>query len=219
VNPSDRAGNAPRERRTHAERTTETRARIMSAVVESIADLGYQKTTSAEIARRSGMTWGAVQHHFGGKDGILLAVLEDSFTRFAERLAKIDRDATSIETRISEFIDHSWEHFASDHYRSTFEILLNFTGPRGDDADQLWQGEMFTSWNAIWSELFNEAKIGRARTVTLQHYTISVLSGLASMKMLEGPTARIRSQELALLKDTLLRALLDSEPNGPTQSD
>ena len=50
----------------------------MKAVVETIADVGFQKTTAAEIARRAGVTWGAVQHHFGGKEGILLAVLEAS---------------------------------------------------------------------------------------------------------------------------------------------
>ena len=71
-------------RRTHAERTAESRARIMSAVVESIAEVGFKRSTASEIARRSGLTWGAVQHHFGGKEGILAAVLEDSFDRFAE---------------------------------------------------------------------------------------------------------------------------------------
>ena len=39
-----------RARRSHAERTAETRARVMAAVVESIAEVGYQKTTASEIA-------------------------------------------------------------------------------------------------------------------------------------------------------------------------
>ena len=41
----------------------------------------------------------------------------------------------------------------------------------------------------------------------LQHYTISVLSGLASTLMLEGPGARLREPELDLLKQTLAREL------------
>ena len=55
----------PRERRSQTERTAETRERVMAAVVESIAEVGYPKTTANEIARRAGVTWGAVQHHFG----------------------------------------------------------------------------------------------------------------------------------------------------------
>ncbi len=206
---SDRARLAPasRERRSHAERTAETRARIMDAVVESIAEVGFQRTTATEIARRAGVTWGAVQHHFGGKDGILLAVLEDSFAHFAERLADIPTEDTPLEKRVGLFLDRAWEHFGSPRYRSTFEILLNDAGPSGPDPELPWQTEMFTAWNRIWTALFGDAGLPRRRVVTLQHYTVAVLSGLASMKMLEGPTARIRQAELDLLKDTLVREL------------
>lgn len=193
-------------RRSHAERTAETRARIMKAVVETIAELGFQRTTAAEIARRAGVTWGAVQHHFGGKEGILVAVLEDSFAQFAERLSVIDPTAGTLADRVSLFIDHAWAHFASDDYRSSFEILLNFTAEEDDDDDGFWRGEMLGAWNGIWSQLFSEVDLAPRRKLVLQHYTISVLSGLATMKMLEGPTARIRGEELALLKQTLIHA-------------
>jgi AcrR family transcriptional regulator len=187
----------------------------MTSVVEAIADLGFQKTTAAEIARRAGVTWGAVQHHFGGKEGILVAVLRDSFARFAERLSVIDRDAGPLADRVSLFIDHAWEHFASDDYRSSFEILLNFATVEPGDADDdgFWRGEMLGAWNEIWTELFSEVELTPRRRIVLQHYTISVLSGLATMKMLEGPTATIRREELALLKDTLLRAFADATPS------
>lgn len=204
-------GEPPRPRRTHAERTAETRSRIMNAVVETIADLGFQRTTAAEIARRAGVTWGAVQHHFGGKDGILLAVLEDSFGRFADRLSSIDRQSGSLDQRVSQFIDLAWDHFSSDDYRSSFEILLNFSEETADSGDGLWQSEMLKAWNTIWGELFSEAKLSPRRTLVLQHYTISVLSGLASMRMIEGPTARIRGEELDLLKETLSRAFAPAE--------
>ena len=72
-----------RPRRSHSERTAKTRARVIAAVVESIDEVGFHRTTGSEIARRAGVTWGAVQHHFGGKDGMLAAVVEDSFNRFA----------------------------------------------------------------------------------------------------------------------------------------
>ena len=39
-------------RRTHAERTAETRRRVLDAVVECIADLGFQRTTGTEIDSR-----------------------------------------------------------------------------------------------------------------------------------------------------------------------
>jgi AcrR family transcriptional regulator len=203
-----RAGSAtPRARRTHAERTAETRGRILAAVVECIGELGFQRTTASEIARRAGVTWGAVQHHFGGKDGILLAVLADSFERFAARLSDVETAGLPLEKRVGLFLDRAWEHFGSAHFRSTFEILLSYAGAEGPDREPLWQDEMFRAWNRIWSKFFADGALPRRRTVILQEYTIAALSGLASLQLLGGAKPRLRQPELDLLKQTLVREL------------
>jgi len=192
-----------RARRSHAERTAETRERVIAAVVQSIAELGYQRTTSAQIARRAGVTWGAVQHHFGDKDGILIAALEASFQRFAEQLADVPAPEESLPTRVSRFVDRSWQHFGSAHYRSTFEILLNLP----PDLEPSWQSVMLDGWTRIWSQYFPGSRLSQRHTVDLMHYTISVLSGLAATGMLEGELAPVRGTELGFLKDTLVREL------------
>ncbi len=198
----------PRERRSHAERTAETRARIKEAVVASIAKVGFQRTTAAEISRRAGLTWGAVQHHFGDKNGILAAVLEDSFNRFADRLAEVATRDLSLADRVDLFVDRAWEHFGSAHYRSTFEILLNYPAPEGaGDQESLWQSDMLRAWNGIWQRFFGDARLAPRRRLTLQYYAISVLSGIASLQMLGTAASGVRSAELELLKDTLRREL------------
>jgi AcrR family transcriptional regulator len=197
-----------RERRSHAARTAETRSRVIEAVIESIGEVGYQRTTSAEIARRAGVTWGAVQHHFGGKEGLLIAVVEYSFNRFAERLDDIPPEGVSLEKRAGLFIDRAWEHFGSALYRSTFEILLDQMG--GADAGESpdWQREMFRAWNGVWMRLFGDSQLSRHRQLALQHFTISALSGLASTLMLAEEDTQLRRSELDLLKDTLVRELI-----------
>jgi AcrR family transcriptional regulator len=196
-----------RERRSHAERTAETRAKIIAAVVEGIAEVGFARTTAAEITRRAGVTWGAVQHHFGDKDGILVAVLEGSFDRFSARLDDIPTEDASLEKRASLFIDRAWEHFGSPFYRSTFEILLDHAGREEPTDEPSWQQRMFLAWDRIWMRIFGDADISRSRHFVLQHYTISVLSGLASVLTLESAEPRLRGAELDLLKDTLTREL------------
>lgn len=188
-----------RERRSHAERTAQTRDRVMAAVVESIAEVGYPRTTASEIARRAGVTWGAVQHHFGDKDGILMAVLEGSFDRFAEVLGDPPGEDVSLAERVALFVDRSWRHFGSPHYRSTFEILQNLP----EDPERSWQSEMLAAWNRIWSLYFPEPGLSRRRTLELMHYTVSVLSGLATTRMLEGEGAPTPAAELGFLKATL----------------
>lgn len=200
---------AIRERRSQAERTAETRARIMAAVVESIAEVGFQRTTASEIAARAGVTWGAVQHHFGGKDGILVAVLEDSFERFAVRLSEIETDGMPLEKRVSEFIDRAWEHFGSAHYRSTFEILLSYAGRDGAGAESSWQAEMFRAWDRVWRRVLGDASPRGRRLVDLQRFTIAALAGAASLSALGAQEAQ-RGGELELLKQTLLRELVSA---------
>ena len=202
-----------RPRRTQLERTAETRARILAATVESIGDVGFQRTTSAEITRRSGVTWGAVQHHFGSKDGILGAILEDSFNRFSEGLMEAFANlggSASLGRRIDAFIESAWAHFDSAHYRAAFEILLKDSAARrsgspSSENDLSWQGEILKAWTRIWRRLFPDVDLGRRRALMIQHYTISVLSGLASMQLLAGEAAPFVQDELELLKRTLAR--------------
>jgi AcrR family transcriptional regulator len=196
-------------RRTQAERTAATRERILRAVVESIAEIGFLRTTANEITRRAGVTWGAVQHHFGGKDGILSAVLEESFERFAERLAAVPTEGASLAERVSAFVDIAWEHFGSPDYRSTFEILLNYTRDGDDDGVPIWESEMFSAWNRVWSKIFTDVSLPRRKTVALQAFSISTVSGMAALAMLRRAVEPIHGAELDLLKRTLVREMTE----------
>lgn len=196
---------ARRQRRSHADRTAETRAKIIAAVNEAIADVGFQRTTASEITQRAGVTWGAVQHHFGGKDGTLAAVLEDSFARFAERVTGVDV-GQSFEKRVGDFVDRAWGHFDSAHFRSTLEIMLHYAG-QSDVPPEPWREAMTAALDRTWNELFGDARVSRQRSGALQRYAVSVLSGLASMRFIEGAGGRRPRAELEVLKRTLCREL------------
>lgn len=198
---------ARRRRRSHAERNAETQQRIKAAVIEAISELGFQRATAAEISRRAGVSWGAAQHHFGDKDGILSAVLVDSFNCFAARLARVPVEGRSLAERVAAFVEAAWEHFESRDYRCTFEILLNMPGPDWASQDVPLRDATLDAWSGIWKRFFGEARLTPRRTLAIQYYAISVLSGLAAMKRFEGPGAARRRIELDLLADTLVREL------------
>lgn len=191
-------------RRTQAERTAETRRRILDAVVESIAEVGFQRTTATEIARRAGVTWGAVQHHFGAKGGILEAVLEDTFERFQERLGEIPVDAP-LARRVSLFVERAWQHFASAHFRSTFEILLHHGKGEDGEVPPHWQERMFRAFDRVFERLFSDSRPSRRERAALHQYAVAQLVGLAALDMLDTP--RSRAPQLALLERALLREL------------
>ena len=194
-----------RPRRSHAERREETIARIKTAVVESIAELGFHRTTAAEICRRSGASWGAAQYHFGDKDGILIAVLVDSFASLVGELEGLPRDGASLAERVEAFVDGAWAHIRSPHYRSTFEILLNMPLEILAEDDDLGTAGIFETWDAIWRRFFPEVELAPGRRVTLQYYVIGALSGLAALRKFGAPSERREREQLRFVKETMIR--------------
>ena len=51
-----------------------TRARLIEAAAESIREKGYDRTTLEEVAKRAGMTRGAIYGNFESREDLLLAV-------------------------------------------------------------------------------------------------------------------------------------------------
>ena len=171
----------------------------MEAVTASIIEVGLEGTSAAEISRRAGVTWGAVQHHFGDKNGILVAVLEESFNSLTRRLNTVDAGLALME-RISDFVDRAWDHFGSSSYRCASEILSHYMR----SAPELsYQTDFNRTLMRIWLRLFQDAGLTPDRTVVVMHYTVSVLSGLSLMRHVAMPPRRDVSLELDLLKNTL----------------
>jgi AcrR family transcriptional regulator len=61
---------------TQGERRAETRQRLLDAAAELFASRGVEASSVDAIAERADRTSGAVYDHFGGKEGILFALLE-----------------------------------------------------------------------------------------------------------------------------------------------
>lgn len=55
------------------------RQRILDAAVRSFADVGYEGTTTARVARDAGVTQPLVHHHFGSKEGMWRAAMDHLF--------------------------------------------------------------------------------------------------------------------------------------------
>jgi AcrR family transcriptional regulator len=63
------------------------RKAILDAAIELFSAHGYRGTGIAAIAERVGITPSGVLHHFGSKEGLLRAVVEERDAREEERLA------------------------------------------------------------------------------------------------------------------------------------
>lgn len=80
---------APSRRRRRADMIAETTAKLVAAARRSFAGRGYAATSMDELCAEAGLTRGALYHHFGGKEGLLLAVVEAMDAEIGARLEAI----------------------------------------------------------------------------------------------------------------------------------
>src|SRR5262245_58479594 len=70
------AKRAKRLRRTNEERSAETRGRLIDATIDLLYSSGYAATTTISVAKRAGVSRGAMMHHFRSRAELLLTVAE-----------------------------------------------------------------------------------------------------------------------------------------------
>lgn len=77
--------------RPRAEMIEATRAKLIASGRQAFARLGYAKTSMDDLTAEAGLTRGALYHHFGGKQGLLAAVVAQIDGEMDQRLALISR--------------------------------------------------------------------------------------------------------------------------------
>lgn len=104
--------------RTQAERTAQTKARLIDAAVECLVEHGYAHTTTVEICARAGLTRGAYNHHYKGPEELFLDVLEELYERLAA--APTDKPPGSLE----DLIRVGWSKVKRPEFKAVVELWL-----------------------------------------------------------------------------------------------
>jgi AcrR family transcriptional regulator len=202
-----RRGQGPVQR----ERSERKRERVVQAAIACIAEEGFKRATGERVAERADISWGGIQHQFGGKAAILDAVLERLFLDFQARTERFSTRATSIEGRVRALVDTAWDLLRDPTYQAFREIMRNRAGggAEGLDSEALLQ-QVSGHVAALSDRLFPESS---ANTLSLVDTTLfATLSGMAEQQQYANFPESLTRRQLALLRDTLLLVL-----NGPTR--
>lgn len=109
-------------RRTQAERSEETRTRILKAASHLIRKRGYARFRTAEVSAEAGLSRGAQLHHFPTKDALVVATLEFVFKQAQDlsrrRASTVNRPRDLIEAVIAD----AREFFFSEHFMVAIDI-------------------------------------------------------------------------------------------------
>ena len=115
----------PRKDRTFIE--TARRAQIMTAAIDTIAELGYGQASLARIAERAGTSKGVICYHFDGKDDLIRELVADLTAKgrayLGPRLEAEPTGAGMLRTYIESNLAFMRDN--RNHVVATVEIALN----------------------------------------------------------------------------------------------
>jgi AcrR family transcriptional regulator len=102
------------------------RNRLVRAALQSIMDLGFYRGSSTnEIARRAGVTWGVIQHRFGSREALMLAVLQASTEDLEDVVSRAHVDGSTVRERLSQLIELLAQHYDTPEYLASLQVILN----------------------------------------------------------------------------------------------
>jgi AcrR family transcriptional regulator len=88
----------PRGEFDRSERRARTRAQLLEAAARVYARRGFESATLDEVAEEAGFTKGAVYDHFGSKEKLLFALLDEHLSgQIAEQIALFDPTVETAE--------------------------------------------------------------------------------------------------------------------------
>ena len=115
---------APRRPSTgRQERGDRTRDLLIDETVRCIREEGFSAASARHIIERAGVSWGVIQHHFGDRDGLLTAVIEDAVERLIASLEVLSDPAQVTDTE--DLVRATWEAFANPKAMAGLEILIS----------------------------------------------------------------------------------------------
>lgn len=168
-----------------------TRARVIQAAIDCIYEDGFNAANTNRIAERAGVTWGVLQYHFGDKDGLLQAVLDQYFDEFAASIAEVDPGEPDLRLRIDALVGVIWSLISSRQYRVSIAILRNAgkdVKSTIDGADKMrrWSREVARLWDKQFKGLIESP----AHSETARRILFAALRGLADELNPRGRTSK-----------------------------
>lgn len=174
------------ERRSHQERSSETKQKLVTATLDCLIEEGYVNATMNRIAERAGLSRGAQTHHFPSKIELIVAATEHLFNEFAENVSKLAHATSEGDNSLEDFIDEVWGRFFSGRFMYASLELIVASRSDKDLHNQLVPliKDLHASLDKTWLTFFreNDAYIGRSDV--LLNLTLCLFRGMVVQSVL-----------------------------------
>jgi AcrR family transcriptional regulator len=211
-----------RSRRTQAERTAATRSALLDATLDALVEVGFKGTTTTEVARRAGVSMGALQGHFPTKSELLAAAVTYSLDRRVEEFGVLMAGLDTSADKVDEAIDLMWSMFCGSTFTASHELWVAARtdpelAPAVIDTDR----EFAAACERVYAQLFSAGEFANTSLnprIGLQ-MVFALMNGLALARSIDGYESLATGEVLDAFK-TMVRPMLTTKPNEhPTPED
>jgi AcrR family transcriptional regulator len=157
------------------------RQRLIDAAVTCIIEEGFYRASSNAIADRAGVSWGVIQYHFGNRESLLLAVLQDGTRRLVDELSSSEIVGDTLIERIQSYFEILQCYYGDPRHLAYMQVMLNLskdpkTSQETHDTVLAISEESDVQIKRLTSTLFKGTGI---RNRTLRDLVFQVLRGVA----------------------------------------
>jgi AcrR family transcriptional regulator len=175
-------------RRSNAERSATTQARLLDATIECLIERGWAGTSTTEIVRRAGVSRGAQVHHFPAKEDLVLAAVEHLLDRRIREFKATFADLPAAQRSPAAAMRLMFDRC----FHATFEPWLELavaarTDPELHDRFVQFESRFFETALATFRNLFPDAAADPNFARVALRLTFAVLDGLATGRLIDVP--------------------------------
>lgn len=174
-----------RRKRTQSERSGETRQALFDATIDLLHDEGFSKTSTPEIARKAGVSRGALTHHFATKEDLVTSAVADHLTQVNMKLAAFADNYGRRGGSTDEIVDYLWQIMFDRLFYVTLEYL-----PEARHNDSFRDGlipvvhEFHDRLDGIWTALAAHRKVDPASVRIVMNATMCLIRGMIAQTVL-----------------------------------
>ncbi|MET4805977.1 TetR/AcrR family transcriptional regulator [Limibacillus sp. MBR-115] len=171
-------------RRTQAERSRKTQRKILDVTLTCLLEQGLRDTSTVDVARRAGVSRGALLHHYPSKDLLLKEALRHLLHDEIREVRQMAEGVDSGEIDFDAFLANLWDRFSGPMYMITLEFV---TAARTDPVIKAALVPVALEYNAsldeIWEQLLlRSSSEPRDRRLAL-NATLCFLRGMGTQSV------------------------------------
>jgi AcrR family transcriptional regulator len=172
--------------RTQKQRSSETRALLLDATIDTLIELGYMNCSTTEIAKRAGVSRGALVHHYGSKMGLITAATQHLFLGFADEVQELASQVQESGGNVESFLHGTLDKFFHGRFFFASLELISAARTNLELKDRLVPliREFHHRLDSLWHCFFRATEVSPARVDILLNMTLCLLRGMALQSVL-----------------------------------